>query len=109
MALDDSVAPRQPFDELFAGGVETGRILDSPHRHFEDLPGPAVDDGRGVLARLTAAGDELVAEASPAHFTQVRSMIFDRLDEAQVEVLAEAMQVIATGLTDDDWWLAVRD
>jgi DNA-binding MarR family transcriptional regulator len=69
----------------------------------------AVDDGRGVLARLTPAGDELVAEASPAHFAQVRSMIFDRLDEAQVEVLAEAMQVIATGLTDDDWWLAVRD
>lgn len=67
------------------------------------------DDGRGVLARLTQAGAELVAEASPAHFAQVRAMIFDRLDDDQVKALAGALQAIASGLSDDDWWLANDD
>ena len=61
-------------------------------------------DGRIAYARLTPAGAELVAEVSPDHFAQVRSMIFDRLTQAQVVVLADAMQAIAAGLTDEEWW-----
>ena len=62
------------------------------------------EDGRIAYSRLTPAGAELVAEVSPAHFAQVRSMIFDRLTEAQVAALADAMQAIAAGLTDEEWW-----
>ena len=67
------------------------------------------EDGRVALAHLTAKGANLVTAVSPAHFMQVRSMIFDRLDETQVEALANAMQTVAAGLTDEEWWLIAAD
>lgn len=67
------------------------------------------EDGRVAFARLTAAGADLVAAVSPVHFAQVRAMIFDRLDETQVDALADAMGAVAAGLTDEEWWLAPTD
>ena len=67
------------------------------------------EDGRVALAQLTAKGANLVAAVSPAHFAQIRSMIFDRLDQTQVEALAGAMQTIAAGLTREEWWLVAAD
>ncbi len=67
------------------------------------------EDGRVAFARLTGKGANLVAEVSPVHFAHVRSMIFGRLDETQVEALADAMQAVTAGLTDEDWWLTAAD
>jgi DNA-binding MarR family transcriptional regulator len=44
-------------------------------------------DGRGVLAVLTDAGRERLAEVAPTHVAGVRAYLVDLLDEADVAAL----------------------
>ena len=47
------------------------------------------DDGRGYNAHLTAAGAEKIAAARPAHLAGVREHFFSRLEDRELEALAE--------------------
>ncbi|QUH03037.1 winged helix-turn-helix transcriptional regulator [Saccharopolyspora erythraea] len=61
----------------------------------------AAADGRGNVAELTEAGYRKVREAAPGHVEQVRSMIFDGLDEDQVRRLDEICGAVLAHLDPD--------
>ena len=52
-------------------------------------------DGRVSIARVTGAGREFVAKVAPDHVHDVRRVIFDHLDPAQVTALADALETVA--------------
>ncbi|CAG7597453.1 MarR family winged helix-turn-helix transcriptional regulator [Leucobacter soli] len=49
------------------------------------------DDGRATNAVLTDAGVAHLEQHAPAHVAEVRRIIFDGLDEAEVRVMGEAL------------------
>jgi DNA-binding MarR family transcriptional regulator len=53
------------------------------------------DDRRGVLARLTDAGMELLERTAPHHVETVNQMIFDHIDEAELETFRSILQRMA--------------
>ncbi len=55
------------------------------------------DDGRGMLAALTAEGMAAITEAAPGHVRAVREQIFDRLRPDQVKQLQEIGEAIIGG------------
>ena len=55
-------------------------------------------DGRGSVAELTDAGYDKVVESAPGHVEQVRSMIFDGLDDDAVRDLDEVCTAILAHL-----------
>lgn len=57
-------------------------------------------DGRGAFVALTAAGADAIAAAAPRHVAMVRSLVFDRLSEAQRSGLEETCTAIIDGLTE---------
>ena len=50
--------------------------------------GPSLDDGRVTVASLTELGWQTVVDVAPQHVAAVRSLVFDRLTERQVDQLA---------------------
>ncbi|MEU6374063.1 MarR family transcriptional regulator [Streptomyces sp. NPDC046909] len=58
-------------------------------------------DKRGSIAVLTDEGMAEVERAAPGHVEAVRSALFDRLTEEQVEQLEEISRAIADGLQAD--------
>jgi DNA-binding MarR family transcriptional regulator len=62
-----------------------------------DHPG----DRRGQLAQLTDAGFEALRQAAPGHVECVRSGLFDRLTDDQVDQLNVIMSALAGGGTLD--------
>jgi DNA-binding MarR family transcriptional regulator len=56
-------------------------------------------DGRGVVVSLTAAGVERLAEAAPVHLRRVAELFVDKLSDAELEVLASALQKVALDCT----------
>ncbi len=50
--------------------------------------------GRGVLARITDAGRQALAAATPVHVAGVRRHFVDILDPAQLAMLAEALEKV---------------
>jgi len=54
------------------------------------------EDARGAFVLLTDAGRAAIERAAPAHVDTVRTLVFDGLDPAQVETLAD----IAEGVLD---------
>jgi len=61
---------------------------------YVEISGDACD-GRVSIARVTDAGREFAASVAPAHVADVRRLIFDHLDPAQTEALADALGAIA--------------
>jgi DNA-binding MarR family transcriptional regulator len=57
-------------------------------------------DGRGAFVVLTAAGAEAIAAAAPGHVAAVRSLIFDRLTDAQRTAFEEACTAVVDALTE---------
>lgn len=53
------------------------------------------DDRRGVLARLTDAGMELLVDTAPHHVETVNQMIFDHIDEAELETFHRILERMA--------------
>lgn len=51
--------------------------------------GPDPDDGRATLAVLTDAGWDKVVATAPGHVAEVRRLVFDGLDPAQVDQLRQ--------------------
>jgi DNA-binding MarR family transcriptional regulator len=57
-------------------------------------------DGRGAFVVLTPAGAEAIAAAAPGHVAAVRSLIFDRLTDAQRAAFEEACAAVVDALTE---------
>jgi DNA-binding MarR family transcriptional regulator len=66
---------------------------------YVEIGGDACD-GRVSIARVTEAGRAFAAQVAPAHLGDVRRLIFDHLDRAQTEALADALGTIADKLGD---------
>lgn len=62
--------------------------------------GPCPDDRRGQLARLTAAGQQVLVETAPGHVAEVRRVVFDRLSPDDVEQLRALATTLLDGLTE---------
>lgn len=62
----------------------------------ERLPAPG--DGRGQLARLTAAGRAQLAAVAPGHVAEVRRRVFDRLPPEDVAHLRRLADALVDGL-----------
>jgi DNA-binding MarR family transcriptional regulator len=56
----------------------------------EDCP----DDARGAFVVLTAAGRDAIEAAAPAHVEFVRSVMFDGLDDAQLDTLTSVAETV---------------
>lgn len=59
-------------------------------------------DRRGAYLVLTEAGRAAIDKAAPAHVDSVRSLVFDALDPADVEVLAQVTSTVLERLTSTD-------
>ena len=52
-------------------------------------------DGRGIVARITEVGRQVLAAATPVHVAGVRRHFVDALDPDQLGLLAEALEKVA--------------
>lgn len=52
------------------------------------------DDARGAFVVLTADGRRTIEQAAPAHVEAVRELVFDGLDDQQVQTWAEVSEVV---------------
>ena len=59
-------------------------------------------DRRGAFAVLTDAGFAVLEAAAPGHVEEVRRVLFDRLDEHQVEQLRTICEAVTEGSGGDD-------
>jgi len=57
-------------------------------------------DARGAFAAITEEGLDAIAMAAPTHVAGVRRMIFDHLDEPQIEQLGELLGTILAGIDE---------
>jgi DNA-binding MarR family transcriptional regulator len=63
-------------------------------------PAPEDDVAGGSWVALTGPGRAAIEAAAPAHVGLVRYLLFDALDEADVEVLERITALVARGLDD---------
>lgn len=63
------------------------------------------EDARVTTASITAAGQALVEHLAPDHVASVRSLVFDRLDEADIEALARIGRKLVKGMDPQHWIL----
>lgn len=63
------------------------------------------EDARVTTATITAAGQALVEQLAPDHVASVRSLVFDRLDEADIEALARIGRKLVKGMDPQHWIL----
>ena len=59
-------------------------------------------DRRGAYLVLSEAGRAAIDRAAPAHLDSVRSLVFDALDPADVEVLVQVTSTVLARLTSTD-------
>lgn len=62
------------------------------------------DDGRVTVARMTQAGWELLVSIAPAHVAEVRSLVFDALDEQDTSDLDRVSRKILANIDEDHWF-----
>jgi DNA-binding MarR family transcriptional regulator len=58
------------------------------------------DDGRGVVARITEGGRQLLRDAAPLHVEGVRAHLFDLIGRDDVQVLRRVMDTVADDLIE---------
>lgn len=93
-APDDTLRMSELAD---AANVSQSRLSHRMHRLVERgliEQRPCTDDGRVTYAALTPAGRSLIETAAPQHVLDVRTMIFDALNDRQTAALADAMETI---------------
>lgn len=56
------------------------------------------DDGRGAFLVLTRGGRTAIEQAAPGHVRAVRSLVFDDLTKAEIEVLESALAKVLARL-----------
>ncbi|WP_132427895.1 MarR family winged helix-turn-helix transcriptional regulator [Pseudonocardia endophytica] len=52
------------------------------------------DDARGAFVVLTAQGRRVIEQAAPPHVEAVRELVFDGLDDGQVDALARITEIV---------------
>ena len=62
---------------------------------------PSADDRRVLLAVLTDAGFERIADAAPEHVASVRRRLLDALTREQIEQLGEILDAVRAHLAAD--------
>lgn len=62
---------------------------------------PSVEDRRVLLAVLTDAGYERIADAAPVHVASVRRRLLDALSREQIEQLGEILAAVRAHLAAD--------
>ena len=65
-------------------------------------------DGRARNATLTAVGRARLDSVAPIHVEDVQRLIFDQLDPAQTDALADALASIAANLCDHEHFRSVH-
>jgi DNA-binding MarR family transcriptional regulator len=75
------------------------RLVDRLERAGLVVREPCPDDRRGLLASITAAGRERLAEARPTHLAGIRELFLSHLDESELEGLASAWEHVRPGIT----------
>jgi DNA-binding MarR family transcriptional regulator len=60
----------------------------------------AADDGRGVIARLTSAGSDLLVQAAPTHVAGVRQHLVDLCDGSDFAALGRVMNAVTDTLAE---------
>jgi DNA-binding MarR family transcriptional regulator len=58
------------------------------------------EDGRGVVARMTDQGWELLVRAAPVHVRGVREHLVDLVDRADLEAVGRVMNTVADHLVE---------
>ena len=66
------------------------------------------EDRRGKHATLTTTGRRLLESVAPLHAEDVQQLIFDHLDPAETECLANALSKVAGKLCDHELFLSDR-
>lgn len=56
----------------------------------------SIEDGRRSEVELTIAGRAAIDRAAPGHVAAVRELFIDRLDPAQLQVMAQVAAAVAT-------------
>ncbi|MEP9364074.1 MarR family transcriptional regulator [Nocardioides sp. CN2-186] len=59
-----------------------------------------VEAGRRTAAHLTPAGRAKLEDAAPSHVREVRRLVVDTLDAAQLAVLGDAARAVVTAIDD---------
>lgn len=102
--LDDAEGHRMRMNEL---AVLTRLSPSGLTRRFDSLVRRgwvarerSADDGRGILAGITPAGQAKAAEGRPVHERSVRRWCFDRLSSAEADGLASAVSALAAPIED---------
>jgi DNA-binding MarR family transcriptional regulator len=67
------------------------------------------DDGRGVVARITTTGLDLLRTAAPTHVTGVRDYLVDLSDAADFAALGRVMNAVSDRLISDHPDRELRD
>jgi len=60
-----------------------------------------VEDGRGLMVRLTAAGRKAIEAAAPAHAENVQRYFFDLISDEELDTLADVFERVLEHLTDE--------
>ncbi len=96
--LTDHPEPRLRFFEL-AEALQWEKSRLSHHLARMEKRGLVIrescpDDARGHLVSLTKLGRVAIEGAAPTHVEKVRDLVFDHLDENQVDTLAAIANVV---------------
>ena len=75
------------------------RLVDRLERDGLVVREPCPDDRRGLLASITPAGRERLAEARPTHLAGIRARFLSHLDESELDALASAWEHVRPGIT----------
>lgn len=58
------------------------------------------DDGRGLFARMTRLGFDVISEAAPAHVDDVRELVFANIKPEEFEAFASIFERMASSIRD---------
>ena len=75
------------------------RLVDRLERDGLVVREPCPDDRRGLLASITPAGRERLAEARPTHLAGIRARFLSHLDQSELDALASAWEHVRPGIT----------
>ena len=78
------------------------RIVDRMERAGFVARERAVEDGRGVVAVLTAAGDQMLRDAAVTHVHSIEQRFTGHLTEEEARVMAHALRRIVHAATNAD-------
>ena len=96
-APDGRLRMRDLADAVLLSRSGLTRLVDRLEREGLLRRVPCPSDARGAFAEITPAGRDKLAEARPTHRAGVRARFLDRLEPAELERLAAALDRVLPG------------